>query len=64
MKINLEPSREWERWLAWHPIFTGDGAFVWMETVVRRWDDKKYLRIVDMYDRGDYEGGWEYKELT
>ena len=38
MKIKLSPEKEslWGHWFAWHPVFTQDGYFVWLERVKRK----------------------------
>lgn len=52
---------EWHQWFAWLPVDTECGNRVWMESVERRWNVKKNFRVIDPYDPGDYDGGWDYR---
>jgi hypothetical protein len=61
MKFKLPPPKDtWQPWFAWYPVKTQDGYRVWLETVFRKWNYEKNFRIIDPYDPGDYDGGWDY----
>jgi len=36
-----DPVSPWHYWFAWRPVFTWDGRFVWLRTVLRRKMQKK-----------------------
>jgi hypothetical protein len=54
---------KWEKWFAWYPVETIGHHWAWLKTVGRRWNWKMNFRIIDPYDPGDYDGGWEYRLL-
>jgi len=60
MRIAPKNKEQWHSWWAWHPVRTKEGVLVWLEPVQRRWNPDTNLRIIDPYDRGEYEGGYEY----
>lgn len=63
MRIQLTDRKdgEWREWFAWHPATTDDGLCCWLEPVLRRWDQDRNFSIIDAYDSGAYDGGWQYK---
>lgn len=50
----------WRVWFAWYPVNI-KGRLVWLRRVHRRWNPNINFNIIDPYDPGDYDGGWEYK---
>lgn len=41
MRIKITPARskrtaQWREWYAWRPVYV-EGAWVWLETIERRW---------------------------
>lgn len=47
-------------WVAWYPVRTVDKKWVWLRGVVRVWDPHYDLQVVDVYDPGEWVGGWRY----
>lgn len=45
-------------WFAWYSVYTQQHRWVWLQEVVRDWDEYFHLQIIDLYDQ--YVGGWRY----
>lgn len=62
MRSKILDEENWRDWFAWYPIQVGD-ELVWLEKIQRRWNPNINLRCIHPEDRGDYHGGWEYRNV-
>lgn len=60
MMITIQDKHAWHKRLIIFPRVI-EGRLALFESVFRRWNPKKYFRVIDPYDPGDYVGGWEYR---
>lgn len=60
MRWTTHNKYEWKRWYAWYPVRFANTT-VWLEYVERRWNPNANVTIIDPYDPGYPDGGWEYR---
>lgn len=50
-KLNFIDKAIWHSWFAWHPVFTEDDHFVWLERVMRKGG---WIKVHDVCDMTGY----------